>query len=56
MILYPAIDIRAGKCVRLYQGNYAFETIYNESPMAAAAEFVKAGASWVHIVDFYTSK
>jgi phosphoribosylformimino-5-aminoimidazole carboxamide ribotide isomerase len=50
-ILYPAIDVRAGRVVRLRQGDYARETIYGDDPAAVARGFVDAGAAWIHIVD-----
>ncbi|MFN5604173.1 MAG: HisA/HisF-related TIM barrel protein, partial [Actinomycetes bacterium] len=49
--LYPAIDLRAGKVVRLAQGDYARETVYGDDPVAVARLFADAGAPWVHIVD-----
>jgi phosphoribosylformimino-5-aminoimidazole carboxamide ribotide isomerase len=49
--LYPAIDIRGGRCVRLRQGDYADETIYGDDPVAVALSFAIAGATWIHIVD-----
>jgi phosphoribosylformimino-5-aminoimidazole carboxamide ribotide isomerase len=49
--LYPAIDVRAGRCVRLRQGDYADETVYDDDPVAVAAGFVASGARWVHVVD-----
>lgn len=51
MRLYPAIDLRAGRCVRLYQGDYQRETIYGEDPVAQALAFEREGASWLHVVD-----
>jgi phosphoribosylformimino-5-aminoimidazole carboxamide ribotide isomerase len=51
MILYPAIDLIAGRCVRLSQGDFDRETGYAEAPAAALARFAEAGASWAHIVD-----
>ncbi len=51
MIIYPAIDLKDGNCVRLHKGVMESETIYNENPAAQAAEFAKAGFSWIHIVD-----
>ena len=51
MELFPAIDVRAGKCVRLVQGDYARETVYGDDPVAVAQSFVDAGAVWVHTVD-----
>jgi phosphoribosylformimino-5-aminoimidazole carboxamide ribotide isomerase len=49
--LYPAIDLREGKCVRLVQGDYARETVYRGDPVAVADEFEAAGAPWLHVVD-----
>lgn len=54
--VYPAIDIRGGKCVRLFQGDYNQETIYGDSPFDMAAEFVKQGAKWIHMVDLDGAK
>jgi phosphoribosylformimino-5-aminoimidazole carboxamide ribotide isomerase len=51
MIIYPAIDIRGGRCVRLTQGRADQETIYAEVPAAVAAQFQAAGSAWVHMVD-----
>jgi phosphoribosylformimino-5-aminoimidazole carboxamide ribotide isomerase len=51
MELYPAIDLRGGRCVRLYQGDYDRETVYGDDPVAQARAFVADGASWVHVVD-----
>lgn len=51
MELYPAIDLLDGRAVRLYQGDYSRETIYNEDPVAQALEFAAAGARWIHVVD-----
>lgn len=49
--LYPAIDIRAGRVVRLVQGDYAQETAYGDDPVAVAVSFADAGATWIHVVD-----
>ncbi len=49
--LYPAIDIKGGKCVRLLFGDMEKETIYNNSPLDQAMWFVDQGAEWLHIVD-----
>jgi len=49
--LYPAIDLRGGRCVRLRQGDYGEETVYGDDPVAIALAFVAAGARWVHVVD-----
>ena len=51
MILYPAIDLIAGRCVRLSQGDFDRETGYPEGPADALARFAEAGATWAHIVD-----
>jgi phosphoribosylformimino-5-aminoimidazole carboxamide ribotide isomerase len=51
VILYPAIDLRGGRCVRLRQGDYALETVYGDDPVAQARAFVDAGAEWIHVVD-----
>jgi phosphoribosylformimino-5-aminoimidazole carboxamide ribotide isomerase len=49
--LYPAIDLRGGKAVRLHQGSYDDETIYGDDPVAIAISFAEAGAPWIHVVD-----
>lgn len=49
--LYPAIDIRAGRVVRLQQGDYGNETVYGDDPVDVAETFANAGAQWIHIVD-----
>ena len=54
--VYPAIDIRGGKCVRLYQGDYSRETVYGDSPLAMAEKFKAEGATWVHLVDLDGAK
>lgn len=51
MILFPAVDIRDGKAVRLTQGDYAREQIYNDDPLDAALAWVEAGATHLHVVD-----
>ena len=51
MILFPAIDIRDGKAVRLIQGDYEQETKYDDDPVVAARRWVDGGATWLHIVD-----
>jgi phosphoribosylformimino-5-aminoimidazole carboxamide ribotide isomerase len=51
MTIYPAIDIKGGRCVRLLQGRADQETVYAEDPVAVAAEFRAAGSDWVHVVD-----
>ncbi|WP_353854497.1 1-(5-phosphoribosyl)-5-[(5-phosphoribosylamino)methylideneamino]imidazole-4-carboxamide isomerase [Bacillus sp. Bos-x628] len=55
-ILYPAIDMRDGKCVRLVQGDYDQETIYGDSPLEMATLFVNEGAKWIHLVDLDGAK
>lgn len=49
--LYPAIDLRAGRAVRLHQGDFDAETVYDDDPVAVAHAFATAGAEWLHIVD-----
>jgi len=56
MIIYPAIDLRGGKCVRLWQGDYARETIYSSDPLLMAKKFVTEGADWLHVVDLDAAK
>jgi phosphoribosylformimino-5-aminoimidazole carboxamide ribotide isomerase len=51
VILYPAIDMRDGKAVRLAQGDFAQETVYDEEPIGAARAWVEGGARWLHVVD-----
>ena len=51
MIVIPAIDLRAGRCVRLVQGDYSRETIFNEDPVAVARGWQAAGAPHLHVVD-----
>ena len=49
--LFPAIDLRRGRCVRLERGAAERETVYEADPLAAAGRFIDAGARWVHVVD-----
>ncbi len=56
MIIIPAIDIRNGKCVRLFQGDFSKETIYNDDPVFVAKEFEKQGAKMLHVVDLDAAK
>ena len=56
MEVIPAIDIKGGKCVRLYQGDYARETVYSESPAQVAEHWVSMGASRLHVVDLDGAK
>ena len=51
MILYPAIDLKDGECVRLRLGDMEQSTVFNVDPAAQAREFVNAGCEWLHIVD-----
>ncbi len=51
MILFPAIDLKEGRCVRLVQGDMAQAKVFNDDPGAQAAEFEGQGFSWVHVVD-----
>jgi phosphoribosylformimino-5-aminoimidazole carboxamide ribotide isomerase len=51
MLLVPAIDLRAGRCVRLLQGSFSESISYSEDPVAAAKGFEQNGARWIHIVD-----
>lgn len=54
--LYPAIDMKDGKCVRLYQGDYNQQTVYGDSPFDMAKSFVGQGADWIHLVDLDGAK
>ncbi|HEV3225334.1 MAG TPA: HisA/HisF-related TIM barrel protein [Acidimicrobiales bacterium] len=49
--LYPSIDLRAGRVVRLHQGDFDRETVYDDDPVAVARSFAAAGARWIHVVD-----
>lgn len=51
MILFPAIDLKDGKVVRLHQGDYDQMTVYSEDPLAVARTFKEAGATHLHVVD-----
>ena len=51
MYIIPAIDLIAGKCVRLIQGQYDRQINYEDDPVKKAQEFSRAGAKWLHIVD-----
>ncbi|MFC4322430.1 1-(5-phosphoribosyl)-5-[(5-phosphoribosylamino)methylideneamino]imidazole-4-carboxamide isomerase [Litchfieldia salsa] len=55
-IIYPAIDMRGGKCVRLIQGDYNQETVYGDSPFDMAKRFADEGAEWIHMVDLDGAK
>lgn len=56
MKLFPAIDIKDGQCVRLYQGDYEQMTIYASDPVEVAQRWQEAGASWLHVVDLDGAK
>jgi phosphoribosylformimino-5-aminoimidazole carboxamide ribotide isomerase len=56
LILYPAIDIRDGKAVRLAQGDYERETAYDDDPVVAARRWAEGGARWLHVVDLDGAK
>jgi phosphoribosylformimino-5-aminoimidazole carboxamide ribotide isomerase len=54
--IYPAIDMRGGKCVRLLQGDYNKETVYGDSPFDMAKLFAEQGVEWIHMVDLDGAK
>ena len=56
MLIYPAIDLYGGKAVRLYKGDYAQMTIYNNNPVEVAQDFLRCGASCIHLVDLEGAK
>jgi phosphoribosylformimino-5-aminoimidazole carboxamide ribotide isomerase len=56
MILFPAIDVRGGNAVRLRQGRFEDETVYADSPLEAARDWVQAGARYLHVVDLDGAK
>jgi len=56
MIIYPAIDMIGGKCVRLTQGRYDDVTVYGDDPVAVAKGWQEQGAQWVHLVDLDGAK
>lgn len=56
MFIFPAIDLYDGKAVRLYKGDYAQMTVYNDDPTAVARDFVACGAGHIHIVDLEGAK
>jgi phosphoribosylformimino-5-aminoimidazole carboxamide ribotide isomerase len=51
VILYPAIDLKDGQCVRVVHGDFATATVFNDSPADQAAQFEAAGFQWIHVVD-----
>ena len=56
MQIFPAIDLRGGQVVRLYQGDYDKETVYAQDPCAVARDFIAAGAGYLHVVDLDGAK
>ena len=56
MIIYPAIDLRGGRVVRLTEGKFDQEKTYGDDPLAVAREFATAGATWLHVVDLDGAK
>ena len=56
MNIFPAIDLYGGKAVRLYKGDYAQMTVYNDDPTAVAEDFQAAGAKYLHLVDLEGAK
>lgn len=56
MNIYPAVDIKGGKCVRLVQGDFDKETVYLENPVEAAKMWQDQGAKWIHVVDLDGAK
>ena len=56
MLIYPAIDLYGGKAVRLYKGDYAQMTVYNDNPVAVARDFAACGATRIHLVDLEGAK
>lgn len=56
MNIFPAIDLVGGKAVRLYKGDYAQMTVYNDDPLAVAKDFIRCGAKFLHLVDLEGAK
>lgn len=56
MIIFPAIDIQNGQCVRLTQGDYAQQTVYHQQPVKVAKAFEQEGAKFIHLVDLDGAK
>ncbi len=56
MNIFPAIDLYSGKAVRLYKGDYAQMTVYNDDPLAVARDFAACGAKFIHMVDLEGAK
>jgi phosphoribosylformimino-5-aminoimidazole carboxamide ribotide isomerase len=55
-VIYPAVDISEGRCVRLLQGRFGTESVYSDDPVRVALGFCRAGARWLHIVDLDGAK
>jgi phosphoribosylformimino-5-aminoimidazole carboxamide ribotide isomerase len=55
-VVYPAVDISGGRCVRLLQGRFGTETVYSDDPVEVALGFCRAGSRWLHIVDLDGAK
>ena len=51
MVIFPAIDIRGGKCVRLFKGDFAQETVFSDKPEEMAAKWEAQGGEFLHLVD-----
>ena len=51
MVIFPAIDIRGGKCVRLFKGDFAQETVFSDKPEEMAAKWEAQGGKFLHLVD-----
>ncbi|MGE5544244.1 MAG: HisA/HisF-related TIM barrel protein, partial [Bacillota bacterium] len=51
MLIFPAVDIKDGRCVRLVQGKKEEVTIYSQDPVGMAREWERQGAEWLHVVD-----
>ncbi len=56
MDLFPSIDLRRGRVVRLHQGDFDQETVYGDDPVAVARSYAAAGATWIHVVDLDASR
>ena len=56
MLIYPAVDLYDGKAVRLFKGDYAQMTVYNDNPVAVAEDFLNSGAERIHLVDLEGAK
>ena len=56
MKIYPALDIRNGKCVRLIKGNYSHEVVFNKNPLDVVKEFEDAGSKYLHVIDLDGAK